>query len=199
MSTGPKGRLGYRLFQPLFHGDADDIASRQKNITGFFCVDLDIGESVSKAFKDIPPVGIDVWVSDITDTKDVTVCRHSSRLSLLPINAGELSIGNELESTWRMDFFDRKLMIHCCSTPAFWTGHTIWEPWLLLCIGLALTLTVSGYKLSMAFRAAAIERTVEARIDAVRQDFEQHKKAKEIQKQASPPIEDESPKLEEPI
>lgn len=195
LSSGSKGPLGYRLFQPLYQGDAGDIASRRQSITGFLCVDLDICESVAKAFKNISPVGIDVWVYDDTDAEDVNICRHTSRLNSSLIDGGEQGVGNELESTSTMEFFGRKLVLRCCSTPAFWGGRTIWQPWVLLCVGLALTLTGAGYRLSLAFHAAAIEQTVAMRIAAVCQDFEQRQKAKQSSEPTSPPAENEKPEL----
>ena len=187
MSADPNGRLGYRLFQPLYRSDAGDIASRRQNIVGFLCVDLDISESVTKAFKDIPPVGIDVWVSDDTDAKDVTIFWHTSRLQSSAAVGIEQGTRGEIESAWTMDFFGRKMLIRCRSTRAFWAGHTIWQPWVLLFGGLALTLIWAGYRLNLALRASAIERTVSMRMDAVCQDFEQRRKAKQSPKQTPPP------------
>jgi CHASE1-domain containing sensor protein len=189
MAADPDDPLGYRLFQPLYRGDPADIASRRQSIAGFLCVDLDIGQSVAKAFKDIPPTGIDVWVSDDTDGKRVAICRHTSRLqSPATVGVGQGAL-DELESTETMEFFGRRLLLRCCSTPAFWAGRTIWQPWVLLCGGLVLTLTVAGYRLSLAFRASAIERAVESRMAALCQDIEQQQKAKRSPKQMSPPAE----------
>ena len=167
MSADPDDHIGYQLFQPLYHGVPEDIASRRQTIAGFVCVDLDIGQSVAKAFKNIPPVGIDVWVSDDTDGKSVAICRHTSRLQSSATVSGEQGTLDELESTGMTEFFGRKLLLRCCSTPAFWAGRTIWQPWVLLCGGLTLTLTVAGYRFSLAFRTSAIERNVEARMAAL--------------------------------
>ena len=37
-------------------------------------------------------------------------------------------------------FFGRKLSLECRATEAFWAKRTIWQPWVVLCGGLALTL-----------------------------------------------------------
>ena len=172
LSADSNDRLGYQLFQPLYHGNRGDIASRRQNIAGFLRVDSDIGESVAKAFKDIPPVGIDVWISDETDAQSVPICLHASRLqSPAVVGEGRVDL-DELESTWTTEFFGRKLLLRCCTTPAFWAGRTIWQPWVLLCGGLVLTLTVAVYRLSLTFRARAVERIVATRMAAFCQNVE---------------------------
>ncbi|MBN1589770.1 MAG: CHASE domain-containing protein [Pirellulales bacterium] len=179
LSSAPNGHLGYRLLQPLYHGDPRDIASRRQSIAGFLCVDLDISESVTRALKGIPPVGIDVWVSDDTGGEDVIVCRHTSRLNSPETVGKQQAIGDELESTSTTDFFGRKLLLRSRSTPAFWVGRTIWQPWVLLCGGLALTLIGAGYRLSVAFRAIAVDQNVATRMAALCQDTKQQQKTKQ--------------------
>jgi hypothetical protein len=174
-SADPDDRCSYHLFQPLYRGDSKDVASRRQALAGFLCVDLDIGQSVAKAFRDLPPVGIEVRVSDDTDGKETAVCRHASRLkSPAATSAGY----DELESTWKTKFYGRELLLRCCSTPVFWADHTIWQPWVLLCGGLALTLTGVGYQLSLAFHAIAVERTVAARMAVLCQNVEARQRTK---------------------
>lgn len=62
------------------------------------------------------------------------------------------------------------------STPEFWSGRTVWQPWVLLCGGLILTLTLVVYRISLAMRAEAVERTVSARMDAFCKDAERRAK-----------------------
>jgi CHASE1-domain containing sensor protein len=186
MSADPNDRLGYHLFQPIYRGDPGDVASRRQSIVGFLCIDLDVGKLVAKAFRGVPPVGIDVWVSDKTDAKSVIICHHTSRLEPTATIRDKQVAFDELESARPMDFFGRQLLIRCWTTPAFWTGRTIWQPWLLLCVGIALTLTVAGFRLRESFRERAIEQAVATRIAALRREEEQRQKMKQTAKQVSP-------------
>jgi hypothetical protein len=145
---------------------------------GFVRVDLDVGESIATAFEKIPPVGIDVFVSDDTDGKDVAICEHTSRLQSSGTGKDAPPRANALESTSTAEFFGRTLSVCCFATEAFWANHTVWQPWVLLCGGLALTLTVAGYRLTLARRAIAIEQTVATRVAAFCHDAEQQRKAK---------------------
>jgi hypothetical protein len=186
LSADPSGSIGYHLFQPLYHGDPKDIASRRQSIAGFVCVDWDISESVTRALQGIPPVGIDLWISDKTGTRSRIICQHASRLtSPVTVKAGQ-DASDELEATWSTEFFGRQLLLRCFTTPAFWAHRTIWQPWVLLCGGLALTLTVAGFRLRNAFRESAFEQTVATRMVALRRDTQQQQNTKQRTKQTSP-------------
>jgi hypothetical protein len=179
--------LSYQLFQPLYHGTPSDVASRRQAIAGFLCTDLDISVFVTNALKNLPPVGIDVWVYDDADGKKAAVCEHTTRLHSTRTAEAWCRDLNALEPTWTTNFFGRKLLLRCSTTPAFWGRHTIWQPWALLCAGLALTLVVVGHQLSLALRANVIEQSVATRMAAFYQDIEQQRDAKRGAKQSSPP------------
>ena len=122
---------------------------------------------VESALKDIAPVGIEIAVSDDTDARPVTVCRHSSRVQSPEGATDREESSGALESTWPTDFFGRKLALRCGATEAFYARRTIWQPWVLLCGGLALTFAGVGHQISRALRACAIERAVTTRLAAI--------------------------------
>ena len=176
MSADADGRLGYRVFQPLYSGgEPDDTEARRRAIAGFLCLDLDVGELVESALKDIAPVGIEIAVGDDTDARPVTVCRHSTRVPSPSGAADREASSNALESTWPTDFFGRKLALRCGATEAFYARRTIWQPWVLLCGGLALTFAGVGHQISRALRACAIERAVTTRLAAIQHEFDQRR------------------------
>jgi CHASE1-domain containing sensor protein len=176
MSADAGGGLGYRIFQPLYNTDnPGDARERRQTNAGFLCLDLDVSRLIGKAMMHIQPEGIDFWVCDDTDGNSVTLCRHLSRLTS-PSTAGDES-RNELESSWSSEFFGRKVSIHCRSSMAFWAGRTIWQPWLVLCGGLALTLIGAGYQFNIAFHARAVERAVNKRIARLYKEIDQRHQA----------------------
>jgi CHASE1-domain containing sensor protein len=168
--------LGYRVFAPLYaNDDPGNAAARRETNTGFLCVDLAVGELVEIAFKNLVAVGVDVhWIDD-TDKSRVDVCRHLSRLQLPTVCTTGECPSDELESSWTSDFFERKLLLRCVSTSTFWERHTVWEPWVLLFGGLALTLVGSVHQLSLALRANSIERVVNTRLAAIQREAAQRR------------------------
>ncbi len=171
MPEAPDDRLGYRVFQPLYHGgDPGDTASRREAIAGFLRVDLDVGKLVYGAFGPLQPVGIDVAVYDDNGANSVLVCQHTSRLKSPATSRDEQGLGDQLEASRATEFLGRKLTLRSLSTRSFWDGRVIWQPWVLLCGGLTLTLTAAGYQLTLASRATSIERAVSTRLTAMIQE-----------------------------
>jgi hypothetical protein len=168
MSGDANDRLGYRVFQPLYRGgDPGDSVSRRQASAGFLCADLDVGKLAEKAFRDLQPVGIDVNVYDGSGASSVLVCRHTSRVQSPGTGRGGEDLGGQLAADCTTESFGRKLSLRCLSTDGFWAGRAIWQPWVLLCSGLALTLLGAGYHLTLALRAASIERAVSSRLSAL--------------------------------
>jgi CHASE1-domain containing sensor protein len=166
MPESADGRLGYRVFQPLFVGGSlKTVEDRRKACTGFLCLDLDVGVLIDNVLKDVKPVGIDILVND--DASQVAVCRHSSRLQPAAVGENVSDAARELEATAPAEFFGRKLLLCCRSGDAFWAGRTIWQPWVLLVVGLGLTLAVAGYQLNRAMQTSMIEQVVSTRLAAI--------------------------------
>jgi CHASE1-domain containing sensor protein len=161
------GRLGYRVFRPLFVvGNQKTVAERRKACTGFLCLDLDVGVVIDNALKSIQPVGVDILVYDDVGGSRTEVSRHVSRMQP---SAGDkhLSDAHQLETTSPAEFFGRKLLLCCRSTEAFWAGRTIWQPWVLLIAGLTLTLAVTNHQFERAVRTSTIEQVVSTRLSAI--------------------------------
>lgn len=168
--------LGYRLFVPIYAGEApNNTATRRTALSGFLCVDLAVGQLIDIAFEKVAPVGVDVRLIDETDKSPVDVCRHVSRLETsAPCKSAGCS-SNQFESTTPVDFFGRKVLLRCDSTSMFWERRTIWEPWVLLFGGLAVTIAAAGYQLASASRANTIERVVSTRLAAIQREAEQRR------------------------
>jgi CHASE1-domain containing sensor protein len=165
--------LGYRLFVPIYAGEVqDNAAARRKALSGFLCVDLAVGELIDLAFKKVAPTGIDVRLIDETDKSPVDVCRHVSRLETAAACQSAGCSSNQFEETTPTDFFGRKILLRCVSTDTFWARRTIWEPWVLLFGGLAVTVVGAGYQLASASRANTIERVVNTRLAAIQREAE---------------------------
>jgi CHASE1-domain containing sensor protein len=170
------GRLGYRIIKPLYtEDDQPDVAARRKNNTGFLCLDLVVSELVDIAFKNVAPVGIQVdWV-DVTDKSPIEVYQHMSRLDPSTVCEGGGCRSAELEATWTTDFFGRKLLLRCSSDRAFSGRRNIWEPWILLIGGLALTLLGAAHRFAVAYHNVSVERVVTTRLAAIQHEAEQRR------------------------
>jgi len=189
MSADPKSSLGYRVFQPLYAGgDAKTVEQRRKTCTGFICLDLDLGVMIDKALQEIKSVGIEVWVYDNAGPNRVAVCRHTSHLQSAAASDEGNSVSGELESTEPAKFFGRELLLQSRATEAFWARRTIWQPWVLLCSGLALTLAMAGHQLSVALRTSVIEQVVSTRLAAIQKEvaLQQFTKSEKFRPGAQP-------------
>jgi CHASE1-domain containing sensor protein len=186
LSTGARGDFGYRIYQPLYNANVPgEPQDRRQSLTGFLCVDLDVGRLIDNAMKNIKPVGIDFQIYENNGGTPVILYRHSSRLT--SPSAAEDRNHKELESNWTTEFFGRKLQIRCRTSPAFWVGRTIWQPWVVLCGGLALTLLGAGYQFKLAFQTRAVERAVTKRIAKLNEEIVQRQKA-QWQRSAKPSL-----------
>ncbi|HLA85550.1 MAG TPA: CHASE domain-containing protein [Thermoguttaceae bacterium] len=174
LSDTPHAPLGYRVFHPLYrNGDPGNVEARVRDLAGFLCLDLDIGTLVANAFKDIKPQGIDVWVSDRTGRENTTLFRHVTRLGSLAVNPKAINHArDQLQTAEPINFFGRNVTLRAVSTPLFWEIHTIWQPWALLIVGLALTFTLAAHGASQTVRATAIEQAVSTRLAAFREEID---------------------------
>jgi CHASE1-domain containing sensor protein len=181
ISTAANDRFGYRVFLPLYkNDDPGAIATRRQALTGYLSLDLDVGRLVERALAGIQPVGVDVSACDETDAKSVTLCRHSSRLHPSEAASDGQKQPAEFESSDPTTLFGRRLTFRCRTSPSFWVDRTIWQPWLLLCGGLAMTMVIAGYRMGRAVRNIAIERAVAARMDTLRQDIARQSRRKAV-------------------
>ena len=146
------------------------VEQRRKACTGFMCLDLDIGAMIDNALSEIKQVGINVWVYDATGSDRVAVCEHASRLQANAANAKSQDDSREPQSTSPAKFFGRTLLLECRATDAFWAKRTIWQPWVLLCVGLALTLALAFHQLSVTMRTSMIEQVVSTRLAAIQRE-----------------------------
>jgi CHASE1-domain containing sensor protein len=173
-SSDANDRFGYRVFQPIYRGgDPGTTERRRAALAGFLCLDLDVGTMVGKAFEDMQPIGIDVWAVDQTQTSDAVLCRHTSRLDSKGQAQGGRRNGNSLVTSSPLGLFGRNVTLYCVATPMFHSGHASWQPWAILCIGLALTLAGAVYRYNLAVRAAIVEQVVASRINSLRLEIEQ--------------------------
>jgi hypothetical protein len=178
MPSNSEGRLGYRVFQPLYAGsNAMSVKERRQACTGFMCLHLDIGAMIDNALKEVKPVGIDFFVYDSTDPKRVLVSRHASRLQSGASSKDQSRDSEEVMTANPAEFFGRKLTLESQSTPVFWAKRTIWQPWVLLCGGLVLTLVMAGHQFSAAVHTNMVEQVVSTRLAAIQKEVAVHQLA----------------------
>jgi CHASE1-domain containing sensor protein len=166
MPSASGERLGYRVFQPLFVGASKTVEERSKSCTGFLCLDLDLKVMVDNALADIQPVGVDLIVYDDNGGNGLVICQHSSRLKDASSEANK-DDARQWETSVATDFFGREVQLYCRSTDAFWVDRAIWQPWVLLLGGLALTIVLTIHKFDSNLRASAVDQVVAARLAAI--------------------------------
>jgi CHASE1-domain containing sensor protein len=178
MSADANAALGYRVFQPLYAaGELRTVEQRRQACMGFMCLDLDIGVMIGNALENVQLAGIEFLVHDGAGAGRITVCRHASRLAAAATSAGKNG-PEEIESTSPAKFFGRELSLECRPSAAFWAKRTIWQPWVLLCGGLVLTLVMAGHQFGNATRDNEIEQVISTRLAALQKEVAQQQAAR---------------------
>jgi len=186
-SVGTHSDFGYRVFQPLYRGgDPGNIAARRQANDGFLCLDLDGGYLVGRALEHLKPMGIDVWVVDQNGGKDNVLCRHISRWGSSGADNSDWRSPNQLVAHSAMPLFGRDVSIYCVASPLFEAKHAIWQPWALLCLGLALTVAATAYRYNRAVHAVVIDQAMNARMDSLRHEMEQREEKRKQPKPLPP-------------
>jgi len=164
-------RLGYRIFQPLSNNpEAQTAESRRQNNVGFMCLDLDVGALIDAALKEITPVGITIETIDQSTRPAVPVDCHVTRMQSSSGDDDPSDQPELLAAERPIDFFGRKLLLRCTSTPSFWKCRTIWQPWVLLAGGVIITLLATVHQVAQVFRARNVDRIIASRLAAIQQE-----------------------------
>lgn len=164
-----------RMFLPIYKNDAPhgSIRDRRNNLTGFVPMLYNAGELIEKSLAGVPSRGIDLAVYLEKPSGRELLYFHPSRsrkdreapsidkdlpkrLSAI-MWSGSLSVA---DGTW---------LIVCSPAPEFLKKNRIVLPWVVLAVGLALTLILTGYFRNILRRSQVVEALVDLRTDQVRQ------------------------------
>lgn len=158
-----------RIFMPIFRNNLpqETLKERRENLAGFAVLLFRVDRLVTAAFERIPLAGVDVGIYDVTSGVEKLLYYHYSRMRKKPV--GELSGSavarkySVLDWSRPLNVAGRQWEIVCTPSREFLAGHKIILPWVLLAIGLILTLLLTEYLNSIIGKARTIELLVKQR------------------------------------
>ncbi len=138
-------QFGFLIFHPLYESNdvgTLSVAARRNALQGFVLGVFRIGYMLNSALKDIPSIGIDLYVYDESAPRDErflgAFISHTSEYREMPVVSTDKSISKYFyEET--IDVADRTWMVQCIPTRAYLQANKTWQPWIILVGGLLIT------------------------------------------------------------
>ena len=160
-------RTLYLVVVPLYDRRAipPNAESRRNSLTGFLVAALSLQGLVDSALRELPLLGVDLWLDEMPQEREVLSLRVSmdrTQRQTVPKRAGRLAPGQVMHQA-ASRVADRVLRISAAPTPAYLAEHRGSGPLASLLAGLLCSLAVSGYVASLHGRQQAIQATVERR------------------------------------
>jgi len=181
-------RIGYLMLKAIYHKGThpETVNERRKHFIGVTAGVFRFSESVPFTMRKIHPLGIDVWITDLSAPPDKQFLHfHSSRTrekAYAPTaeNRAQAEQGIHLQTT--LDILGRKWSFLFTPAPAFHQAHQLWQSWITLAAGLSLTVLLTLFfhsKSRHLARLSAANRELHKQI-SVRQQAEEAIKEREM-------------------
>lgn len=186
-------RFGYLMLKAVYHKGTrpETVNERRKHFMGVAAGVFRFSESVHFIMRNIQPLGIDVWITDLSAPLDKQFLHfHPSRTrekvyKPTPENRVQAAgKGFHLQTT--LDVAGRKWSFLFTPAPAFYKAHQLWQCWITLAAGLLFTVLLTLFfrsKIYHVARLATANRELHKQI-SVRQQAEealrQHEKKYQI-------------------
>lgn len=174
-----EGRFGCKVFLPVYQKGVSlkTPEERRQNLTGFLAMLIDFKEMVDYTLKGKPLLSVDTYLYDDNASGDAHLLYyHMARTRVKkgePVNDGDRKAGAGLIKSETIDAGGHTWRVLCRPAPEFFAAHKRWQPWIILGIGLLLTITLSYNLFLVSNRAAEVEALVAKRTEEL--------KAREIQ------------------
>jgi len=182
-------KFGYLLVKAVYHKGSypKTVAERRQHFIGVVAGIFQFSESIPFTMRNIPPLGVDVLITDLSASDDKQLLHfHSSRTrekSLVPMLElrKKAEQGFYLERT--LDVFGRKWSFLFTSAPQFIKVHQYWQCWVTLALGMLLSVLLTLYLLISkrhVVRLAASNRELQRQIVERNQAKEALQKSEEL-------------------
>ncbi|MDD5292450.1 MAG: CHASE domain-containing protein [Candidatus Omnitrophica bacterium] len=162
-----EGEYGCKIFMPVYRKDiiSNTPQERRNNLEGFLVILLDFKEMVNYALSNKPLISMDTYLYDedyfMGDRR--LLYYHNARtrtVKSLPVREDDKKTGAGLMRSVDFKVGGHRWRILCRPAPKFFEVHQHWQSWLILVIGLLLTIVLL-YNLFLIFsRTARVEELV---------------------------------------
>jgi diguanylate cyclase (GGDEF)-like protein/PAS domain S-box-containing protein len=187
MAGDEENGYGYLLLKPVYRNGSNlgSMAERRSNFLGLVAGSFRLSVSIPFGMQNMPPLGIDVWITDLSAPKDKQFLHlhpsptrdNNSQLILKDREKAEQ--GPHLKTT--IDMLNRKWSFLFTPAPKFLEEHKPWRAWATLLFSLSFTAMLSFYLLSETRHA---NRMTNMNLELLYQ-IEERKQTEEKLKQAA--------------
>jgi PAS domain S-box-containing protein len=186
-------QAGFLVFVPIYDNGAtvDTVGQRRDHLKGFILGVFRAGDLVEEALANLAPAGIDMDLSDSTESPQLYLLHHHvSRASLRLANeprSASTAPADGLTYQETIGVADRKWSVVCAATPTFLAANTTIYTWGVLGAGLVFTLLVSAYLTSgtrHAARQCQLVRQLSGGNQALGKEVSERKEAEESLRQS---------------
>ncbi len=139
LMPGGASEQGYLMFKPVYRtAMPQTVAARRQQLQGFSVGVFRLGDFIDEALHDSAHAALNLWVYDQV-SPGVRELLYFRGAEAVP-NAGLSANGMVLEIA--REQHGRKWVFHFQPSERFWAMESFWRSWLVLCLGLAMTLLV---------------------------------------------------------
>ncbi len=154
------------LFVPVFSSVAvtpDHLD--EKNLLGVVYSEWDVGALLESSSTALPVSGLDFYLHSLNPSgKDILLYRHASR------TRSDINEGKYNETVWRESFSvaEHQWLLSSAPSPYFVDTHPVILAWVVVFVGVLISLLSSIYVWRVSVRSRLIEREVELRTAEVK-------------------------------
>jgi PAS domain S-box-containing protein len=172
----------FLILQPVYNKDtpADSEEARLGNLQGFIVGIFHLGEVLESAIKPLGTQGIDLFLYDISaPTEERFLYGRKPGLTKGQISLGQTQdqIRKSLYYKETIDIATRRWLVLCGPVPGYFEVRKSFRPWLILSVGLFMTLILTGYFVSGIKRTELVESEVQERTAELQKEVAERKRA----------------------
>lgn len=156
-------------FAPIYHNGmpVNTVEERRKNLAGFISIVFNVGELVEATIKDLKVINMNMYIYDMSAAPNGRLLYfHKSRTPGSPtfvFSESELNNYKGLHYHKEFDVGGRRWEFVFVANPQFLKIYQTWQAWLVLSVGLLLTILLFIYLFDILGRSAMIADMVNQR------------------------------------
>jgi len=140
-----KENFGYLMLKAVYKGDGNNnsVEQRRKNFVGLSVGVFTFKDWIPNSMRDIEPIGIDILITDTTTSSEPNFLHfHSSRIREVAITSNDVE-ENTLYVKSTVDVLGREWTFLFTPAPKFLENNKHWQSWVLLSVGIVITLLLA--------------------------------------------------------
>ncbi|MFH1691662.1 MAG: CHASE domain-containing protein [Candidatus Omnitrophota bacterium] len=172
---GLRGKYVFRLFLPIYEevsGVLQSTEERRRSLIGFVSLLSSMGILVESAIEDSRPLGLDTYIFDLSAPGGQRlIYEHKARLRDVPFSAKYVAqvFSSGLEARKMIQLAGHNWLVICKPALSFFAYYVTPQAWIVLGVGLFLSILLGIYSFEILSRSGKVERLVLARTSELTQ------------------------------